>query len=147
MNAAAATQQMLDLFDITGIVHFGIAGNANDSLSIGDVTIPRQLAQTGLWDWLVIGILCCDFDQHLFVFYVQTDLLCEQNPNSTPNDAAVLEIERYNVPEGGSNQLGRIGYSTEMLYSKSAGNPNTVQRTLWFNTTKHWLQLASNLQV
>ncbi|XP_019150903.1 PREDICTED: bark storage protein A-like isoform X2 [Ipomoea nil] len=114
VNAAAATQQMLDLFDVTGVVHFGIAGNANGSLSIGDVTIPRQLVQTGLWDWL--------------------------NPNSTlpASDAAVLEIERYNVPEGGSNRLGRIGYNTEQ-------NPSNAQRTIWFNTSKHWLRLASNL--
>lgn len=53
MNAAAATQQMLDLFDITGIIHFGIAGNVNNSMSIGDVTIPKQFAHTGIWDWLV----------------------------------------------------------------------------------------------
>nr|GMC96137.1 bark storage protein A-like [Ipomoea batatas] len=115
VNAAAATQQMLDLFDVTGVVHFGIAGNANNSLSIGDVSIPRQLAQTGVWDWL--------------------------NPNSTvpASDAAVLEIERYNVPEGGSNELGRIGYIAEE-------DPSNAQRTIWFNTSKHWLRLASNLQ-
>lgn len=52
-NAAAATQQMLDLFDVTGIVHFGISGNLNDSMSIGDVTIAKQFAHTGLWNWLV----------------------------------------------------------------------------------------------
>lgn len=57
MNAAAATQQMLDLFDILGIVHFGIAGNAYNSLSIGDVTIPQQFSHTGIWDWLVKYIL------------------------------------------------------------------------------------------
>ena len=30
VNAAAVTQQMLDLFDVEGIVHFGISGNANN---------------------------------------------------------------------------------------------------------------------
>ncbi|ONI23720.1 hypothetical protein PRUPE_2G204100 [Prunus persica] len=59
MNAAAATQQMLDLFDILGIVHFGIAGNANNSLSIGDVTIPQQFSHTGIWDWLGIKLNQC----------------------------------------------------------------------------------------
>lgn len=53
VNAAAATQQMLDLFDVKGIVHFGVSGNVNDSLSIGDVVIPKQFAHTGIWDWLV----------------------------------------------------------------------------------------------
>ncbi|KAF5948055.1 hypothetical protein HYC85_014012 [Camellia sinensis] len=55
MNAAATTQQMLDLFDIAGIVHFGIAGNVNNSMSIGDVTIPKQFAHTGIWDWLKLN--------------------------------------------------------------------------------------------
>ena len=53
VNAAAATQQMVDFFDIKGIVHFGIAGNVNDSLSIGDVTVPKQIGHTGIWDWKV----------------------------------------------------------------------------------------------
>lgn len=64
MNAAAATQQMLDLFDIKGIIHFGISGNANSSMQIGDVTIPGQLAQAGLWDWLVNNS-CSDFSKLL----------------------------------------------------------------------------------
>lgn len=92
-NAAAVTQQMLDLFDVTGIVHFGISGNVNDSMSIGDVTIPKQFAHTGLWNWL--------------------------NPNGTmdPADVAYLEVGSYNVPEGdGVNLLGQIGYSTEQLF-------------------------------
>lgn len=42
VNDVAAAQQMLYLFDITGVVHFGIAGNANNSMSIGDVIIPEK---------------------------------------------------------------------------------------------------------
>ncbi|KAH7537019.1 hypothetical protein FEM48_Zijuj03G0047900 [Ziziphus jujuba var. spinosa] len=42
VNAAAATQQMVDLFEIVGIIHFGIAGNINASMSIGDITIPKH---------------------------------------------------------------------------------------------------------
>lgn len=53
VNAAAATQQMIDVFDMKGIVHFGIAGNINNSMSIGDVSIPKQIMNAGLWDWLV----------------------------------------------------------------------------------------------
>ena len=44
---------MSDLFNIVGVVHFGIAGNANNSLSIGDVTVPKYVAYTGIWKWLV----------------------------------------------------------------------------------------------
>ncbi|KAI8030050.1 Bark storage protein A [Camellia lanceoleosa] len=51
--AAAAAQQMLDVFKITRVVHFGIVGNASNSMSIGDVTIPKQFVNTGLWNWLL----------------------------------------------------------------------------------------------
>ncbi|KAK7268462.1 hypothetical protein RIF29_21161 [Crotalaria pallida] len=121
VNAAAATQQMIDRFDITGIVHFGIAGNANGSMSIGDVTIPKQFVDSGLWDWL--------------------------KPNGTdPSDFAQLDIGNYNDPKGeGKNLLGRIGYSAEYFYSQS-GDPNTPQRVVWVNTTHQWLKLARNLE-
>ncbi|KAI4352639.1 hypothetical protein L6164_006871 [Bauhinia variegata] len=123
INAAAATQQMVDLFDIIGVVHFGIAGNANGSLNIGDVTIPKQFVNTGLWDWL--------------------------RPNGTlySSDFAHLDIGNYNVPKGdGVSLLGRIGYMTEQFYSQ-AGEPNTAQPLVWLNTTRHWLDVAANLKV
>lgn len=53
LNSGVTTQLLLTLFDIKGIVHFGIAGNANPDLQIGDVTVPRYWAHTGLWNWQV----------------------------------------------------------------------------------------------
>jgi nucleoside phosphorylase len=44
---------LLTLFDIKGVLHYGIAGNANSDLQIGDVTIPQYWAHTGLWNWQV----------------------------------------------------------------------------------------------
>ncbi|KAH7547805.1 hypothetical protein ACOSQ2_033310 [Xanthoceras sorbifolium] len=122
VNAAATTQQMADLFDVKGIVHFGIAGNVNSSMSIGDVTIPKQFADTGLWDWL--------------------------NPNATLDSSYVgeLEFESYNVPNcNGSNLLGRLGYDSEQFYSES-GDPNTPQSLLWAQVSKDWLQVAASLE-
>ncbi|GFQ00348.1 bark storage protein a [Phtheirospermum japonicum] len=112
---------MLDYFNIKGLIHFGISGNTNSSLSIGDVTIPKQFANTGLWDWL--------------------------KPNATvpQNDVAKLDVDNYNVPKGGNNTLGRIAYSPEQFYSE-AGEPNTAQQVLWFQVTNNWLQLATTLQ-
>ncbi|KAK4791445.1 hypothetical protein SAY86_031858 [Trapa natans] len=40
---------------IKGVVHYGIAGNANPGLQIGDVTVPRYWAHTGLWTWQKYG--------------------------------------------------------------------------------------------
>jgi len=38
---------------VKGVLHYGIAGNANPQLQIGDVTIPQYWAHTGLWNWQV----------------------------------------------------------------------------------------------
>ncbi|XAR52296.1 Adenosylhomocysteine nucleosidase [Bertholletia excelsa] len=122
VNAAAATQQMLDLFNILGILHFGIAGSVNNSMSIGHVTVPKEFSHTGIWDWV--------------------------NPNGKleNNDVAHIDIGNYNVPKGsGLNRLGRIGYSPEQFFSES-GKPNTARDLVWFQTTKEWLQLAASLE-
>jgi len=44
INAAITTQLLLSFFAIEGVVHYGIAGNANPSLHVGDVTIPPHWA-------------------------------------------------------------------------------------------------------
>ncbi|CAK7325339.1 unnamed protein product [Dovyalis caffra] len=122
VNAASATQQMLDMFDITGIVHFGNAGNVNNSMSIGDVSIPKQFAHTGIWDWL--------------------------NPNGTlpTNDIAELDFGSYNEPTGdGMNLLGKIGYSYEQFFSE-LGKPNTAVPLFWAQISEQWLQLAVGLE-
>lgn len=53
LNAGITTQLLLTLFNIKGVLHFGIAGNTNPQLEIGDVTIPQYWAHTGLWVWQV----------------------------------------------------------------------------------------------
>ncbi|KAF5742576.1 hypothetical protein HS088_TW09G00627 [Tripterygium wilfordii] len=124
VNAAAATQQMLDVFDISGIIHFGIAGNLNDSMSIGDVTIPKQFANTGVWNWMNI------------------------NGSVDPVDVAHLNIGSYNVPEGNeTNMLGEIGYSPEQMFSESGGGePTSIVRLFWLQVSHHWIRLAAGLE-
>ena len=53
VNAGITTQLLLSLFRIEGVVHYGIAGNADPSLHIGDVAIPKYWAHLGLWNWQV----------------------------------------------------------------------------------------------
>lgn len=63
-----------------------------------------------------------------------------------PSDVAELNIETYNVPDGGDNLLGNIGYSTQQFFSE-AGKPNVSQPLFWIQVTQHWLHIASKLEV
>jgi len=56
INAAITTQLLLSFFDVEGVIHYGIAGNANPDLHIGDVAIPQYWAHTGLWNWQVFHL-------------------------------------------------------------------------------------------
>ncbi|XP_068343678.1 uncharacterized protein [Pyrus communis] len=51
LNAGIPNQLLQTLFKVKGVVHYGIAGNADPQLEIGDVTIPQFWAHTGLWNW------------------------------------------------------------------------------------------------
>lgn len=49
-------QILVDVFDVKGIVHYGIAKSSNDSLSLGDVSVPNYVAFTSSWKWKVISL-------------------------------------------------------------------------------------------
>ena len=38
---------LVDSFDIEGIVHYGIDASVNDSLSLGDVSVPSYVSLEG----------------------------------------------------------------------------------------------------
>lgn len=48
-------QILVDAFDIKGVVHYGIAGSSNNSLFVGDVSVPSYVAFTDSWKWKVIA--------------------------------------------------------------------------------------------
>jgi hypothetical protein len=53
LNAAVTVQTLIDVFSVSGIVHYGTAGSSNDSMSFGDVSVPKLVAYTGAWTWKV----------------------------------------------------------------------------------------------
>lgn len=57
VNAAIATQNMINFFDVDGIINIGVAGSLDNSLNIGDIVISKDLVQydfdtTGVGDKL-----------------------------------------------------------------------------------------------
>jgi nucleoside phosphorylase len=53
VNAALTTQLLIDYFYVDKILHYGIAGGADASSNLGDVSIAAEWATWGLWSWQV----------------------------------------------------------------------------------------------
>ncbi|KAF0911721.1 hypothetical protein E2562_011719 [Oryza meyeriana var. granulata] len=91
LNAAVTVQTLIDVFSVSGIVHYGTAGSSNDSMSFGDVSVPKFVAYTGAWTW--------------------------KKFKSLRESDTELSFGEYNVPNGGENLLGALKYRNEELYS------------------------------
>ncbi|KAK4396994.1 hypothetical protein Sango_1536000 [Sesamum angolense] len=124
INAGIATQLLLSLFDIEGVVHFGIAGNANPQLQIGDVTIPHYWAHTGLWNW-------------------------QSRAGTTRERLASFKFSDYNnstnVSESTDNFLNRVWYQPEEIFSIDR-HPEVRQHAFWVPVDTHYLSIAKNLE-
>ncbi|WVZ71574.1 hypothetical protein U9M48_020146 [Paspalum notatum var. saurae] len=90
LNAAVTVQTLIDVFTVSGIVHYGTAGSSNDSMSFGDVSVPKLVAYTGAWTW--------------------------KKFKSPKESSAELRFEEYNIPNG-ENLLGSLKFRNEELYS------------------------------
>ncbi|KAI3926519.1 hypothetical protein MKW92_042341 [Papaver armeniacum] len=117
LNAGITVQILLDVFDIRGIVHYGIAGSANNSLSYGDVSIPKYVAFTGSWNWENLG---------------------SENVDQFPE----MKIGNYNLPKEGQNLLGEIAFKPEEFFS--VGQP--MKEVFWLEVDKTWFNLAAQLK-
>ncbi|KAK9272451.1 hypothetical protein L1049_002824 [Liquidambar formosana] len=116
LNAGITVQILLDAFDIQGIVHYGIAGSANDSLYIGDVSVPKYVAFTGSWEWME--------------FKSQKTQLPE------------LKFGAFNLPTKGENLLAELEFTPEELYT--IGKP--MEEVFWLPVEPKWFSIATQLQ-
>ncbi|GKB59898.1 bark storage protein A [Tanacetum coccineum] len=122
LNAGITTQLLLSLFNVKGVLHFGIAGNANNVLEIGDVTIPKFWAHTGLWLWQRNGGR-------------EDELPLESNGDYTRsigylkfsdyNDTATQNKEYFK-----DNLLNRVWYQPEEVFPINT-TPETRQHAFW----------------
>ncbi|XP_062227859.1 bark storage protein B-like [Phragmites australis] len=117
LNAAVTVQTLIDVFSVSGIVHYGTAGSSNDSMSFGDVSVPKLVAYTGAWTW--------------------------KKFRSTKESSAELSFGEYNVPNGGENLLGSLKFRNEELYS--VGKP--MEEVFWLPVDSAWFKIAEQLKV
>nr|XP_023900853.1 bark storage protein A-like [Quercus suber] len=116
VNAGITVQILLDTFDIIGIVHYGIAGSSNDSLYIGDISVPNYVAYTGSWTL--------------------------KEFRSAEENLTELKFGNFNFPEKGEDLLAMIDFTPQKLYS--VGKP--MEEVFWLPIDPKLFNIASKLQ-
>ncbi|KAJ1377568.1 Nucleoside phosphorylase domain [Sesbania bispinosa] len=135
INAAITTQLLLSFFSIEGVVHYGIAGNANPSLHIGDVAIPESWAHLALWSWQRYGQ------------GTENTLPLEDNGDYT-REIGYLKFADFtsNLSSDSTfdNQLNNIWYQPEEIFPID-GVPEERQHALWVHVDSKYFNIASKL--
>lgn len=133
LNAGITTQLLLDFFDVSGVLHYGIAGNMNDELNIGDITIPKYWAHTGLWNWQRFGQGPND------------NLSLEANGDFT-RKIGYLHFGNFNNPSGRrSNYLNNIWFQPEEVFPVT-GVPEERQHHFWVPVDETYHKVAKQIQ-
>ncbi|KAF8400831.1 hypothetical protein HHK36_014133 [Tetracentron sinense] len=136
LNAGIATELLLSLFKVKGVVHFGIAGNANPELQIGDVTIPQYWAHTGLWNWQRYGDGPDD------------ELSLESNGDYT-RTIGYLKFSDYNNDTNNGNSSGNllnnVWYQPEEIFPIN-GTPEVRQHAFWVPVNEQYFAVAEKLE-
>ncbi|KAL7159341.1 hypothetical protein ABFS83_01G020800 [Erythranthe nasuta] len=133
LNAGITTQLMLSLFNIKGVLHYGIAGNANPSLNIGDVTIPEYWSHTALWNWQRYG----DGPEN--------ELALEGNGDYT-REMGHLRFANYTTNNVVSdNLLNRVWYQPEEIFEID-GAPEQRQHAFWVPVDSNYFELSKKLE-
>ncbi|CAA2985230.1 bark storage A [Olea europaea subsp. europaea] len=136
LNSGVATQLLLSVFRIHGVLHLGSAGGANPEIQIGDVTIPHYWAHTGLWNWQRFGD------------GPQDELAFESNGDYT-RKYGYLRFADYQARKEGEkssdNYLNRVWYQPEEIFYGD-GEPEIREHAFWVPIDKHYYSLAKNLE-
>ncbi|KAJ0989243.1 hypothetical protein J5N97_007599 [Dioscorea zingiberensis] len=137
LNAGISTQLLISLFKLKGVVHFGVAGNANPNLQIGDVTIPNYWGHTGLWNWQRYGD-------------GENDELALEASGDYTREIGFLKFSNYNnlSKKNGKeldNYLNRVWYQPEEVFPVD-GVPEVRQHALWVPVDTHYHNLSKKLE-
>ncbi|XP_004299992.1 PREDICTED: bark storage protein A [Fragaria vesca subsp. vesca] len=130
LNAGVTTQLLLSLFKVKGVVHYGIAGNADPQLQIGDVTIPQYWAHTGLWNWQRFGD-------------GPDDLLSLEPFGDYTRDVGYIKFSDYNNKTV-ENSLNNAWYQPEEIFPVF-GTPEVRQHAFWVPVNRKYFALAQQL--
>nr|BAG15856.1 vegetative storage protein [Bruguiera gymnorhiza] len=119
INAAVLTQAVLDAFSVRLIINFGSAGAINNSISIGDVVVPKRVAFTGNFNWLKYRTM-------------ETRVRGQ------------LKIGDYNTPEKGENYLEGLDVNRVDVHKPSS---NSTKTAFWLLFDSDLLAIANDIEV
>lgn len=135
LNAGITTQLLLTHFNISGVLHYGIAGNANDELNIGDITIPQYWAHIGLWEW----------ERYSGEAANRKHFRLAKGDDSGTGELGCLEIGDYNIPlDNGSNSLSKLCYDAEEVLPVT-GTPEVIEQHFWVPVDETYYQIATQI--
>ena len=146
LNSRVTTQLLLTLFDVKGVVHLGIAGNADPDRQIGDVAVPRYWAHTGLWNWQRYGDgpdselaleSSGDYTRRLGSLNF-TDFIVGADGRPDPAAAAA------------GNLLNAVWYQPEEVFpatTEGGGAPESRAHAFWAPVDARYYELSRELEV
>ncbi|XP_052198626.1 bark storage protein A [Diospyros lotus] len=137
VNAGIATQLLISLFQLKAVLHYGISGNANPNLQIGDVTIARSWAHAGLWNWQRFGD-------------GPNDELALESSGDYTRKIGYLKFSDYNNGTGKEqedvdNLLNSVWFQPEEIFPVN-GTPEVRQHAFWVPADQHYFSLAQALK-
>ncbi|KAL3681287.1 hypothetical protein R1sor_024243 [Riccia sorocarpa] len=138
LNAGITTQQLFDFFDISGILHYGIAGGADDNLHVGDVSIASSWVHTGLWVWQRAG-------------NDENDELPLESDGDYTRKYGALNFKTYNIQTKrpgdrvDHNLLNRVWLQPEEVFAVT-GVPEVRDHLFYVPVTKRYLEVAKPLE-
>ncbi|KAH6831159.1 Phosphorylase superfamily protein, partial [Perilla frutescens var. hirtella] len=131
INAGITTQLLVTLFNVKGVIHYGIAGNANPSLNIGDVAIPRYWSHSALWNWQRYG------------HGPENELALEAGGDYT-REIGYIKFANYSIKKS-DNILNNVWYQPEEIFPID-GTPEERQHVFWVPVDSHYFTLAKKLE-
>lgn len=138
VNAGITTRMLLTFFRVEGVIHYGIAGNANPFLHIGDVAIPQYWAHLGLWYWQRYG----QGPEDELALEAAGDYSRKYGDLRFANYTANISVHNT---ETADNNLNRIWYQAEEVFPVD-GTPEERQHVFWIPVDARYFNIAKKLE-
>ncbi|KAF9615544.1 hypothetical protein IFM89_029791 [Coptis chinensis] len=134
MNAAITALMMCNFFNLSAVLHYGLAGSADKNLNLGDIVIPQFWAHTGLWYWQKYG-------------QGPNDALSSEEDGDFTRDYGYLNFADYTSSNDDThnNFLNNVWFQAEDVFHFD-GAPESRDKAFWIPITQSFFEQAKKLE-